>query len=153
MSEANSLRIAAKRQLFAARNEDSGKRTSPFHGVLIYKTPNCDLQNPDPRRPGKFAMCGAFAWTSVSGAQAVQIVVIVLNRNAQKNGSPSRRRSSLRASAGESTSGVVENFRGRQELVAAAPVVEPVVLTEPGLAGESLDRAFHLAFCAAINAR
>ena len=61
--------------------------------------------------------------------------------------------SSLRASAGESTSGVVENSRGRQELVAAAPVVEPVVLAEPGLAGESLDRAFHLAFCAAINAR
>jgi hypothetical protein len=98
-------------------------------------------------------MCGAFAWTSVSGAQAVPIIVIVVNRNVQKNRSPSCRRSHLRASAGESTSGVVESSRGRQELVAAAPVVEPVALAELGLAVESLDRAFHLAFCAAMNSR
>jgi hypothetical protein len=121
--------------------------------VLIYKIPNCDPQNPDPHRLGKFAMCGAFAWTSVSGAQAVPIVVIVVNRNARKNRSPSRRRSRVRASAAESTSAVVESSRGRQELIAAAPVVEPVALAELGLAVESLDRAFHLAFCAAINSR
>jgi hypothetical protein len=80
-------------------------------------------------------------------------VVIVVNRIARKNGSPSRQQSSLRASACESTSGVVESSRGRQELVAAAPVVEPVALAELALAAESLDRAFHLAFCAAINSR
>lgn len=87
------------------------------------------------------------------GTNKNKAVVIVVNRNARKNGGSSRQLSSLRASADDSTSGVVESSRERQELVAATPVVEPVALAELGLAAESLDRAFHLAFCAAINSR
>jgi hypothetical protein len=103
-------------------------------------------------------MCGAFAWTSVSGAQAVPIVVIVVNRNAQKT--EMRRKMAVHRADDQACAlrpAIPLPVRWRvpagQELVAAAPVVEPVALAELGLAGESLDRAFHLAFCAAINSR
>jgi hypothetical protein len=89
-------------------------------------------------------------WRAGSANNAV---VIIVSRNVQKNGTRSRRSPSLRALARETTSGVVANSRGSQELVAVAPVVESAALSELCLEGELLDRAFHFAFCAAINSR
>lgn len=80
-------------------------------------------------------------------------VVIVVGRNLQENGARSRQSIILRASTGETTSGVVANSRGNQELVAVAPVVESAALAELRLEGEPSDREVHFAFCAAMNSR
>jgi len=105
---------------------------------------------------GTLAACRAFSgwipseWRAGSTNNAV---VIIVGRNVPTNRARSRRSLSLRASARETTSAVVANSRGSQELVAVAPVVESAALSELRLEGEPLDRAFHFAFCAAINSR